>query len=125
MLTNAGGVAQESTGPRARAAGIPLRILNWNVEGLLGKLCEADFMQYVSEFDIICFTETFLERIDPLGCFPDFLQFPSPAVKLSRHGRSSGGVLVLVKCALGKYVSVCTCCKITWSAKNRQNCVFL
>ena len=102
MLTNARGVAQESTGPRARAAGIPLRILNWNV----GKVCEADFMQYVSEFDIICFTETFLERVDPLDCFPDFLQFPSPAVKLSRHGRSSGGVLVLVKRAWGKYDSV-------------------
>ena len=56
MLTNARGVAQESSGPCARAAGIPLRILNWNVEGLLGKVCEADFMQHVSEFDIICFT---------------------------------------------------------------------
>ena len=75
MLTNARGVAQESTGPRARAAGI--RILNRNVEGLLGKVCEADFMQYVSEFDIIFFTETFLERIDPLDCFPDFLVFQS------------------------------------------------
>ena len=70
MLTNARGVAQESSGPCARAAGIPLRILNWNVEGLLGKVCEADFMQYVSEFDIICFTETSLERVDPLDCFP-------------------------------------------------------
>ena len=97
-------MAQESTGPRARAAGI--RILNRNVEGLLGKVCEADFMQYVSDFDIICFTETSLERVDPLDCFPDFLQFPSPAVKLSRHGRSSGGVVVLVKRAWGKYVSV-------------------
>ena len=106
MLTNARGVAQECSGPCARAAGIPLRILNWNVEGLLGKVCEADFMQYVSEFDIICFTETFLDRTDPLDCFPDFLQFPSPAVKLSRHGRSSGGVLVLVKRAWRKYVSV-------------------
>ena len=86
MLTNACGVAQEPTGPRALAAGIPLRILNWNVEGLLGKVCEADFMQYVSEFDITCFTETFLERIDPLDCFPDFLQFSSLAVKLSQHG---------------------------------------
>ena len=90
MLTNARGVAQESSGPCARAAGKPLRILNWNVEGLLGKVCEADFMQYVSEFDITCFTETFLERVDPLDCFPDFLQFSSPAVKLSRHRRSSG-----------------------------------
>ena len=62
MLINACGVAQESTGPRARAAAIPLRIPNWNIEGLLGKVCEADFMQYVSEFDITCFTETFLER---------------------------------------------------------------
>ena len=89
-----------------RFKSIPLRILNWNVEGLLDKVYEADFMQYVSDFDIICFTETFLERSDPLDCFPDFLQFSSPAVKLSQHGRSSGGVLVLVKRAWGKYVSV-------------------
>ena len=41
-------------------------------------------MQYVSDFDIICFTETFLERSDGLDCFLDFLQFSSPAVKLAK-----------------------------------------
>ena len=75
-------------------------------EGLLSKVCEADFTQYVSGFDIICLTETFLERIQPLDCFPDFLQFSSPALKLSHHGRSSGGVLLLVKRVWEKFVSV-------------------
>ena len=82
VQTNAREVAHESTSPCARATGKPLRILNWNVEGLLSQVCEADFMQYVSAFDIICLTETFLERIQPLDCFPDFLQvfFPPPSV---------------------------------------------
>ena len=66
MQTNAREVARESTSLCARATGKPLRILNWNVEGLLSQVCEADFMQYVSAFDIICLTETFLERIQPL-----------------------------------------------------------
>ena len=60
----------------------------------------------LSGFEIICLTETFLERIQPLDCFPDFLQFSSPALKLSHHGRSSGGVLLWVKRAWEKYVSV-------------------
>ena len=60
----------------------------------------------LSGFDIICLTETFLERIQPLDSFPDFLQFSSPALKLSHQGRSSGGVLLWVKRAWEKYVSV-------------------
>ena len=109
MQTNALGVAQECSGLRTRAAGTPLRILNWNVEGLIGKVCEANFTHYVSDFPVVSHTHThkmFLERSDPLDCFRDFLQFFSPAVKLSQRGRSIGGVLVLVKHAYGKNASV-------------------
>lgn len=83
-----------------------VRILNWNVEGLLSKLGEAEFIQYVSSFDIICFTETFLAYQSALDCFPDFVQFSRPAVKLSNQGRRSGGVLFLVRRALENFVEV-------------------
>ena len=83
-----------------------VRILNWNVEGLLSKLGEAEFIQYVSSFDIICFTETFLAYQSALDCFPDFVQFSRPAVKLSNQGRRSGGVLILVRRALENFVEV-------------------
>ena len=53
MQTNALGVAQKFSGLRSRAAGIPLRILNWNVEGLIGKVYEANFKQYVSDFPVV------------------------------------------------------------------------
>jgi hypothetical protein len=83
-----------------------VRILNWNVEGLMSKICEADFMQYIYQFDILCFTETFLEKSKSLDCFPDYLQFISPATKLTQQGRSSGGVVILVKRKMEKYITV-------------------
>lgn len=80
-----------------RPVGSQRRFLNWNVEGLLGKLAEIDFINYVNDFDIVCFTETFLEFESNLDCFGDFIQYFSPAIKLSDNARSSGGVLLMVK----------------------------
>ncbi|WP_419608110.1 endonuclease/exonuclease/phosphatase family protein, partial [Thiolapillus sp.] len=76
------------------------------MEGLLSKLGEAEFTQYVSSFDIICFTETFLAFQSALDCFADFVQFSRPAVKLSDQGRRSGGVLILVKRTLENFVEI-------------------
>ena len=67
------------------------------MEGLLSKPGEAEFTQYVSSFDIICYTETFLAFQSALDCFADFAQFSRPAIELSDQGRRSGGVLILVK----------------------------
>ena len=71
----------------------------------MNKLNDADFVRYVSDFDIVCFVETFLEQKRPLDCFQDFLQFFSPSIKLTHRGRSSGGVLVMVKRALKNFVT--------------------
>ena len=72
-------------------------MLTWNVEGLLGKLGNKDFINFIKEHDIICLTETFLKYSSKLDCFSEFLQFSKPAIKISHQGRHSGGVLVLVK----------------------------
>ena len=82
-----------------------VRILNWNVEGLFSKLGEAEFTQYVSSLDIICFTESFLAFQSALNCVADFAQFSRPAVKLSDQGKS-GGVLISVKRTLENFVEI-------------------
>lgn len=63
-------------------------------------------MEYISGFDLVCLTETFLEFNHPLDCFPDFVQFFSPAIKLSQQGRRSGGVMVMAKRELEKHIEV-------------------
>ena len=48
-------------------------------------------------------TETFIDSdFDLSGVFHDFIKFVCPAVKLSYHGRRSGGLLVMVKKQLAK-----------------------
>ena len=61
-------------------------------------------MQYINGFDFVCLSETFL-------CFDlkhimlkDFELYEAPARKLSRKGRCSGGVIVMVKKCYVKYV---------------------
>ena len=65
-----------------------------------------ELIQYVSLFDMLCFTETFLAYQNALDCFSSFVQFTWAAVKLSKQGRRSGGVLILVRRALENSIEV-------------------
>ena len=68
-----------------------------NVEHLAAKMGEPDFVNYVRSFDIFCAMETFTgTSFDFSVLFPEYCAFHGPAVKLSRRGRPSGGVVVLV-----------------------------
>ena len=50
-------------------------------------------------------TETFIDNDFDLSCvFHDFVKFVCLAVKLSYHGRCSGGLLVMVKKQLAKFL---------------------
>ena len=84
--------------------------LSWNVDGLRNKLHDPDFLKYVSRFDIVCLVETFLQKpfLAP-DILSDFVCFSTPAVKLSHHGRCSGGVVVMVRKSLAGYVSKVEC----------------
>ena len=64
--------------------------------GLISKCTDKDFVSYACGFDFICFTETFLEKFD-MDIFPGYKSFCKPAVKLSYHGRRSGGLVCLIK----------------------------
>ena len=39
----------------------PFSFLQWNVNGLLAKLKDNEFISFVSHFDFVCFVETFME----------------------------------------------------------------
>lgn len=79
--------------------------LSWNVGGLLTKLSDTDFVDYVNSFDICVLLETFtLPSFDFDIHFKDFMVLHSPAVKLSKMGRNSGGVVLLIRKALSEFV---------------------
>ena len=70
----------------------------WNIDGLLAKIPDTDFMHYIRRFDICSLVETFTHvALDFSTSFGDFLVMHSPGVKLSTQGRLSGGVVVLIK----------------------------
>jgi len=62
---------------------------------------------------IVCLCETFVEYITLPVCLRNFVAYISPARKLSRQGRRSGGVIVLVKKEVQKHV-----CEITTVLQN-------
>ena len=87
-----------------------LKVVSWNIEGLAARIVEPGFLDYLSTFDICFLQETFTGPDFDFDCkFENYLVFHCPAIKLSRQGRRSGGVLVLVKNALAKYVSRIPC----------------
>ena len=72
--------------------------LLYNVGSVASKLYDCDWVKYVELFDFVTLTETFMDNdFDLSGVFHDFIKFVCPAVKLSYHGRRSGGLLVMEK----------------------------
>ena len=74
-----------------------LRILSYNNAGLLPKLDNVAFVNYITSFDLVCLTETYVASEFESNLFKDFGVFVAKAKKLSYHGRYSGGVIVLVR----------------------------
>lgn len=74
-----------------------LKVLNFNVEGLFNKLTNSDFVEFLKQYDLICLTETHVSEDFELKDFKEFEAFSLPGKKLSKHGRRSGGILVLVR----------------------------
>ena len=82
-----------------------LSFLLWNVDGLHSKIADGDFKRYVEQFDFACLVETFAENsYDLTRHFTGYDKYVSPAVKLSHHGRCSGGVLLLVRKCFSKLI---------------------
>ena len=87
-----------------------IRISCLNVEHSVAKISEPDFVSYVKSFDIFCALETFTANQFDFGThFQDYHVFHRSAIKLSTHGRRSGGVLVLVSKRLMPFVTQIDC----------------
>ena len=85
-------------------------IVSWNIEGLASRLNEPGFVEYLSSFDICCLVETFTsENFDFSIYFDEYLVFHSPAIKLSSHGRRSGGAAILIKKSYSMKVTLIPC----------------
>ena len=80
-----------------------MSFLHRNVNGLLTKLKDRELIQYISSFHFVCLVETFVDYLEP-SVFSSHTVFCKPAVKLTKQGRKSGGVLCLIKNELVPYV---------------------
>ncbi|RUM93125.1 MAG: hypothetical protein DSZ28_08870 [Thiothrix sp.] len=78
-------------------------VLTWNVDGLMTKFDDPDFVPYVESFAFVSLCETFVETIDLSYSFKKHDFYVSPSRKLSKHGRSSGGVICLVDRKFSRY----------------------
>ena len=85
-----------------------LSFLHWDVNGLLTKLKDREPIQYISSFHFVCLVETFVDYLEP-SVFSSHTVFCKPAVKLTKQGRKSGGVLCLIKNELVPYVTEIKC----------------
>ena len=67
----------------------------------MSKINDASFISFIRTFDVVCLLETFMhEDALPDSLFSNFEKYFSPAIKLSKHGRCSGGIYVFVKSTL-------------------------
>ena len=79
----------------------------WNIEGMFEKLSLNGVCEYINTFDIACLSETFTySSFDFSIKFGDFLAVHHPAKKFNIRGRPSGGLVVLVRKTLERYITV-------------------
>ena len=85
-----------------------ITILSYNIEGLAGKINDPSTIRMFLDFDVICLQETHTGSEFQLpGFLSDcYTSYWSNAIKLSNHGRHSGGVLVLVRNSLNGQIRV-------------------
>ena len=81
----------------------PFSFLHWNVSGLISKLNDKDFVSYIRSFDFICLVETFLEDFQSTIFF-GYSVFSKPAIKYTKQGRRSGGIVCLIRNEFIRYV---------------------
>ena len=84
-----------------------LKIISYNVDGLLTKLQDFDFINFLESYDIVCLLETYMcDNVIPKNMFQYFLPvYFYPANLSSGYGRNSGGIIVLVKLKYKNIVS--------------------
>jgi hypothetical protein len=74
----------------------------WNIDGIKGKQFDIDFIHYIKKHDVIGLIETWTTDNNDFKEVEEILDdykllVVKHGVKLSRHGRASGGILIFVK----------------------------
>lgn len=95
---------------------IKVKILSLNACGLVSKLCNPDFIEFISLYDIVCLTETKLDQYDDINV-EGFILLPR-VVRQNCKSRS-WGICVLVRDCFCKYVKIndpitCTSHCVLW-----------
>ena len=86
-----------------------MKLVSWNVNGLTRKLADPDFLDVLSEFDIIFLQETWLSPKSTLNleiqgyCSDHLLGNKSPNTK---KGRYSGGISVYYRNYLKSCINI-------------------
>ena len=79
----------------------------WNVEGLYEKLHLTSLCEFIESLDIAGLSETFtLPGFDFNVKFPNHFALHCPATKYTKLGRPSGGLVLLIRKTLRKYIEL-------------------
>ena len=71
------------------------------------KVKDSSFLNLINNYHIVCLYETFIIDIEIVkDVIKDAEVFFKPAVKLSQHGRPSGGVIIIIKNLIKKVFSI-------------------
>ena len=80
-------------------------VLNYNINGLLSKVGDPDFVDYVHNYDFIIFTEThLLFQFDHNVKFDKYVCYQQCGERVSRIGRAAGGVMLLINKMYENYI---------------------
>ena len=79
----------------------------WNIDGIKNKENDLDFITSLQQFDVIALLETWCHNETELENFkstlPDYKCYTKLSIKSSRHGRSSGGIVIFIRNNLTEY----------------------
>ena len=96
---------ESSTNKQSWAGGVKCMI--WNMESLFDKIGLQGICDFIGSFHVACLSETFtLPSFDFNIKFENFIQIHSPAEKFTSSGRPSGGLVILIKKELERYIQV-------------------
>ena len=79
-----------------------LKLLVWNIEGLVDKVQSVDFINYVKQYDIACLVETWCENLPLIN---EYVSYGKIKNKVGSRGRMGGGICIYYKEILKSYIT--------------------
>ena len=80
--------------------------MSWNVQGLISKLNDEDFLNFINSYDVLIFSETWNSKNTNVN-LDKFESFSCPRPKCNRKvKRNSGGVIIYYKKLYSKGIAL-------------------